>query len=277
MEQPGRRERRRLRLEQCTWHQKSVRTDGLERTAAIRPRWLGGTAAQTGGNVTWKGRAAAQATGSLSASRSSACDMLPRVMLFSLNSVVNNYSSEQSRYLLTRRIQRQWLFIDWTRFPRDPRKKILILPSQYTHTSQSFLQDPQGNVKPGLWLPSTCRTNKVQTLLRSISFQGESRSSSLLSFFCPLGGISDGMWNGMFCAHPPPAELANYRDSQTCFPFDTVFLFLYSHRKCSNSVSSFPPTASLTCHSVHGALTAGATLCANTLTLLSQFQHIEIR
>lgn len=65
--------------------------------------------------VMWHGRAEQLLgpQGRLSTSRLSACDMLPRVTLFSPSSMVNNHSSEQSEI----EIQRWWLFIDWTRFP----------------------------------------------------------------------------------------------------------------------------------------------------------------
>lgn len=106
MEQPGRCETRRLCREEHVRQQESVRTDGSEKKEAIRPNWLGGTAAEMGGDVTWKAEQPLRPQGRLSASRAPACDVLPRVTLFSLNSLVNNHSSEQSRDLLPSRMQR---------------------------------------------------------------------------------------------------------------------------------------------------------------------------
>ena len=173
MEQPGQCERSCLCRKQYTWHHESVRTDGSERRVAIRPNWLGDTAAQMRGNVGGRAKQLLRQWVRLSASRVSTCHMVPRVMFFSLKSMVSNYGSEQSRYVLTSRIQRCWLFINWTWFPWDTRKKFFIFPSQYTHTSQpgaSICTRPTAGGTPWAVASVHLKTNKVQMLFCFISF-----------------------------------------------------------------------------------------------------------
>lgn len=55
-----------------------------------------------------------------------------------------------------------------------------------------------------------------------------------------------------------------------------VFLFRVPHRKCPDSVSSFPPTASVTCQCPQ-SVTMGFTHFSSILILVLQFRQTEIR